>query len=133
MIGDDVAEALPELREQAESLMRATITIVRVTGTTTDADGYEQPTTTPVYQGKARVVRSSQIATSADVAGRPTTIQRPQINLPVGAYQMQVGDVANVDTNPDDPSLAGRRYRISGEAPAGSVSVQYRVAAEEVL
>lgn len=133
MIGDEVAASLAELRAQAESLMRATVTITRATGTVADADGRLGPQSAPVYEGKARVLRPSQVGAQVDAAGKPVTIQKPQINLPVGAYAARVGDLAVVTANPDDPNLAGHRYRVTAEAPAGSLLVQYRLAVEEVL
>jgi hypothetical protein len=125
--------ALARGRAQAESLMRAAVTITRVSGTVRDTDGYDQPSTTPVYTGKARIVRATTAPNPVDVAGQTLTVVRPQINLPVGAYTMQVGDVATVTANPDDVSLVGHRYRLAAEAPAGSMSVQYKIPAEEIL
>lgn len=133
MIGDAIAGALGDLREQAESLMRSIVTVTRVTGTTRDADDRDVPATTVVYRGKARVMRTALSVATVDAAGRPVTVQRPPLAFPVAAYAMQVGDVATIVANPDDPSLVGHRYRITAEAPTGSIAVEYRVAAEEVI
>lgn len=58
MLADDIAAALPELRAQAESLMRDAVLIQRQTGVTTDPVTLEEtPTYATVYTGKARIQR----------------------------------------------------------------------------
>lgn len=133
MLGDEVIGALGELRTQAESLMIASGTVTRVTGTTTDTDGREIPEHSTVYTGPARLVRPATATQDLVVAGAPVTVQQPRLHFPVGAFRMQVGDVWTCTENPPDPSLVGRRYRLVAEAPAASLSVQYRVQVEEVL
>lgn len=58
MIGDDLAAVLPELRSQAESMMRDSVLIERQTGTTQDPGTLEDVATwATVYEGRGRVQR----------------------------------------------------------------------------
>jgi hypothetical protein len=133
MLGDDIQQALVELRAHAESMMVSAGTVTRVDGTTTDVDGREVPHRTPVYTGTARLVRARTAPDQVLVAGASLTAQQPQLHFPVGAFRMRVGDVWTCTENPPDPTLVGRSYRLIGEAPAASLSVAYRVQVEEIL
>ena len=69
MIGDDIAEALPELRAHAESLMTATATVTR------DGEPAWDPETetmiggaVTVYDGPARLIRAAA-GGAVDAAG----------------------------------------------------------------
>ena len=70
MIGDVIAEALPELRAQAESLMAATATITRGGGEPIWDPVTEQMSdgTTTIYDGPARLIRASA-GKAVDAAG----------------------------------------------------------------
>ncbi len=87
MIGDDIAQALPELQAQAESMMTESCVIKRPDGTTTNGDGevvtaYES---TPVYSGPCRV-RSRASSASEEVGGGETlTATRSEVHVPVSA------------------------------------------------
>lgn len=133
MIGDDVVWALDELRAQTESLMLSTGTVSRVVGMVDDGNGREVPQTQPVYTGKARLVRPAVSPQQITAGGATFTVQRPQLQFPVGSFQMRVGDVWTCTGNPLDPSLVGRRYRLTAEEPAGTIAVAYKVQVEEIV
>ncbi len=112
VLGDDLAAVLPELQAQAESMMRDTATITRVTGTTTDTDGREIPETTEVYgptiephKGKCKLEANTLVDTSPTVGGATVTIQRYRVDIPVGAGPVQVGDLVE---------CRGRQFRVTG-------------------
>lgn len=110
MIGDDLAAALPELREQAESLMRDSVLIERWTGTTTspeppfgDIDTYE-----PVYEGKARWLRPESWPTSTDAAGAQALVSAQELRLPVlASVGVEPGDRVTVTASENDPGRVG--------------------------
>lgn len=100
MLGDDIAQALPELQAHAESMMRDAITIKRPTGeTTTNPDGevvavYELA---PVYAGACRVRRRTPTV-SEEMGGAETmTTTDLEIHVPVSAGDVFLpGDVGFV-------------------------------------
>jgi hypothetical protein len=70
MLGEDIAQALPELRAHAESLMVDTLTVEVPNGTTLDPDTLEEvPAWAPVYEGPGRVQRPGALSPREDVAG----------------------------------------------------------------
>lgn len=95
LVGDAIAAALPELRAQAESLMRDTCSVSRVTGAAI-VDEREVPATAAVYAGRCKVQELANVETSPDVAGATVTVLRYRLDLPVSAGPFKVGDIATV-------------------------------------
>lgn len=117
MIGDDIAAALPELRSQAESLMRDKITVERPGKATADAKGADQVPYTTVYTGKARIKSSPTTSVvganrSAAIAGT-VTIASEEVHLPADAPEIRVGDVVTVTSSQWQPRSVGRKYRVT--------------------
>ncbi len=132
MIGDDVAQALPELRAQAESLMVDTVTIVRPGATITDPEtGQVSTLGLTVYQGAARW-KPATTASLADAVGTAQLVTTPgALHLPVGTYQPEPGDVATCTGCQLDPAQVGRKVRLAARF-GGTQVTQYRIAFEEV-
>ncbi len=122
------ASATARGQRLAESLMIHEGHVTRVTGSGTSG-GREIPVTTTIYTGTAKLAGSNLAGKSAEVAGLTVQTQSPQVHFPVGAFVMHSGDLWTFTTGP----LAGRKYRLTGEAPARSFETAYRVQAEEIL
>lgn len=102
--------------------------VTRVTGSGTSG-GRDIPVTATIYTGVGKLAGSNLAGKSAEVAGVTVQTQSPQVHFPVGAFVLRTGDLWTFTTGP----LAGRRYRLVGEAPARSYETAYRVQAEEIL
>lgn len=122
------ASATARGQRLAESLMAEQGTVTRVTGSTTSG-GREIPVTTTIYTGVGKLAGSTLAGKSAEVVGATVQTQSPQMHFPVGAFVMSTGDLWTFATG----TLAGRKYRLAGEAPARSYETAYRVQAEEIL
>jgi hypothetical protein len=82
MIGHDLAEVLPELQAEAESMMLERIVIDRPTGTDIDDHGREQTTYTPVYDGIGKLRSFRPYEQNPDVGGSTATTQRVDWHIP---------------------------------------------------
>lgn len=128
MLGDDIAQALPYLRAQAESLMIDTCTISRPgagKGQFNEATGkYDAPARVTIYgpgvephRGKCQlVIQSVTNASSSSNAGdRTAVVQGDVLKLPVdGTGTVSIGDVAKIVTSPTDPDLVDREFTVTG-------------------
>jgi hypothetical protein len=104
MIGHDVEAVLPELQEQAESLMVTACTVARPTGVTSDPEtGMDVETSEPVFDGLCKVQSSDNQARAVETALGTVTVQQLEVHLPVRAGPFRKGDVVNVP---------GRRFRV---------------------
>lgn len=123
MLGDYVAQMLPELRAQAESMMTDTVTITRPGPATTNPDtSREETPMTTVYTGRAALGWADSV-TTPEVAGGTTTVQQQIIKLPIGSYTPQTGDRAEFTS----PGLAGVVVRMTADAPTRSNAVQWKI------
>jgi predicted RecA/RadA family phage recombinase len=114
-LADALADALPELRAAAESLMadRCTVTRPGVGAPTVDegTGALVQPAGTPVYAGRCRVQVPNVAERDADAGERSWTVQAALVVLPVaGSEQVRVGDVVTVTAAVNDRALLGARY-----------------------
>lgn len=95
MLGDDIAQALPELQAHAESMMRDTCVVERDTGETTlDPDSLEEvPVFETVYEGKCRVQRpGASVGGSEPVVGESEFgVQTVHGQLPLSALGLKRG------------------------------------------
>lgn len=105
MLGDDIAAALPQLREHAESMMRDQCVVTRVTGATADPDDREVPVRTPIYTGRCRVQANQRVDASPEVGGATVTVQRYEIQVPISAGPIRIGDLI---------AVADRKFRVTG-------------------
>lgn len=117
MLGDDIAEALPELRAHAESLMVDSCTITRAgTGAGTIDEGTGAvipPASSTVYSGKCRVQRpGTSTSPRADTGGYEIGVGTLFAQLPTTATGIRRGDVFTVTASPNDPDLMGLDARV---------------------
>lgn len=72
-----------------------TCTIDRVTGETTDAEGFVVSTymDPPPYSGRCRVQRGRSEGESPEVGSSSPTVQPYEVHIPVGVGPIEVGDV----------------------------------------
>jgi len=110
VIGDDLAAALPELRAQAESMMRDACTVKRPNGTTLDPDTLEEvPAYLDVYAGPCRVQRSGALSPrEQSPGGYEFGVDSVLVQLPMMASAgIARGDVFTVTAVGDisDPDL----------------------------
>ncbi len=107
------AGALARGRRAAEALMVDEVKIVRPTGAVDPLTGKPVDPAT-VYDGKAKVQTYEGYEQDREVGGGSVTIQRYRVDVPVGAYAAQVGDVVTVTRARFDPNLVGRQYILRG-------------------
>lgn len=142
-LGHDVAAALPEMRQLAESLMTLTLTTYAPTGEpATDADGYQ----VPGYDDQGDTRGKVQSGSGKDSETRYVNIggvERPVIDgglhiplsAPVPAASEQRGQGWEYEVTAvgpaDDPALLGRRYLVVS-SPAKSHATARRLDVVEV-
>jgi hypothetical protein len=91
-----------------------TVTITRVTGSTTDTDtGVVAPTTATVYTGRAKI-QQSEVPTGEprNLGEASVLVVRLELHLPVSATGLLIDDVATVTASVLDPDLVGKRLVI---------------------
>lgn len=136
MLGDDIAWALPQLREQAESNMRDQCTITRASlgnGDWNPETGQYHPRpSVTVYTGKCRIQIVSENSTDTDAGGREWSTQASVIQLPVlASTEVAVNDVVKVTACDNDPSLIDREFTIAGRHGKSQATAR-RLRMEEV-
>ena len=117
-LGDDIAAALPELRAQAESMMRDSCTI-RAPGT---AGAWDEATGTyavvpgvVLYAGHARVRRPNTAEREATAGEADWTVLGAVVSIPVGVdTDVPVKAVVTVDHCEHDPALTSRVFTVVG-------------------
>lgn len=141
-LGAEIRAALPGMRRQAESMMTTKVVITRRDGDMTDPVTGEAPTVQvyprpewpedhPHADGKAKLTSYEAHESSSLSAIRVITTQRMTLHVPVGAYEAQVGDVAEVVGSTDE-LLIGRRVRVTQQAPYKEHATAYRCFVDEV-
>lgn len=104
MIGDDLAAVLPELRAQAESMMRDTCVITaEVAGGWNDDTGtYDEPTQTTIYSGKCRLRMPRAAGARVESGAATWAVDDGVLSLPVdGSQAVTAGHVAVVTLSND--------------------------------
>ena len=81
-LGYELADALVELQEAAESRMSERIVIDRPSGTVIDDEGREQTTYAPVYDGIGRLRSFRPYEQNPDVGASTVTMQRIDWHIP---------------------------------------------------
>lgn len=131
MIGDDIAAALPELRQQAESLMTSTCRIERKSGTSFDPVTNEQiDTWDTVYEGVCGLGQPT-VQSVVVAGGQEVTTQPYAGKLPWGTLGVGVSDRLTV-VEADDPGQVGRVFVLTS-VRAASQSIARRFTAIEDL
>ncbi len=117
-LGADIAAALPELRRQAESMMRDTCTITRPGAQTwDDAAGAYTPGGAPVqlYSGPCRVRRPNVAEREALAGDADWTLTGAVVSIPVdGTTDDLLGATVHVEHCEMDPALTGRDLKVTG-------------------
>lgn len=132
-LGEDLAQVLPELRAEAESLMVDACTVGRPGETTTDPDTGELVTPlTPLYAGKAKVQTWEAQESNPEAGGAGLTVQRYSVHVPVGSFAPEVGDVVEITASALDANLVGRKYRVVALLHK-SMATAYRLGVEEMV
>ncbi|MBK6556143.1 MAG: hypothetical protein KBG78_05745 [Dermatophilaceae bacterium] len=114
-LGADIAAALPQLRRQAESMMRDECTITRAgTQTWDDAAGvYTGGTPTLLYAGPCRVRRPNVAEREAAAGEADWTLTGAVVSIPVdGTTDDLLGATVTVVGCEMDPSLTGRVFTV---------------------
>lgn len=116
------AAVLARGRAAAEAGMVDTCTVRRPTGTTTDPDS-GQVTTAYLnpnpYTGKCRVKQIQALPETHDVGEDHVVLTRLQLQVPMSAPGLLVGDEVTMTASIHDPDLPGRVFLIRGPS-AGS-------------
>ena len=127
---DAIMDVLPHLRSRAESLMTTEVTIGRRDGDMVDPVTGETAMVI-VYDGRAKLT-SYEAHESSSLAGqRVITTQRMTLHVPVGAYDAQVGDLAEI-VGSTDVLLVDRVVRVTQQAPYKEHATAYRCFVDEV-
>ncbi len=107
------ATVLARGRAAAEAGMVDTCTIERQSGESTDpATGVVTPTVEQVYTGICRFQQRGSQAQQEDAGEAYILLQRAEIQLPVSATGIDVGDVITCTSAGRDPDLVGRVFRV---------------------
>ena len=130
MIGDELAAALPRMRAMAESLMRDTVRVERVTGEVDELTG--EAVRTVVYEGKAKLQNQNQYESRPESGGHTYVEQRSLVHFPVGSFQMENGDLCTFIESAA-PFVAGQQFRLTGRAPYRTLETAYRVYADQIV
>lgn len=135
-IGDDIADALPELRAQAESRMRDTATVYRPSAESPSSDSVvDDPTyeDLPVYGpdvdphgGRCRISPPTVAARTAESADSTVTVQGLEFHTPDDAPTFRPGDLVVMAVDTRTPRLRGRQFRVES-SHAGSDTTAQRV------
>lgn len=116
-LGEDVAEALPAFRAQAESMMTDTVHITRGDAAPVfdETTGTYISAATTIYSGPARLKLSSTVVSDLNVQGQLLAQQGPRLDLPVTTSGgVRPGDIATVTASQTDPVTVGVRLTIAG-------------------
>jgi hypothetical protein len=131
MLGEDVAAALPHLRDQAESRMTETVEI----GLWGDGVDPETGEATQVlvesrYVGKGRVRYPSYAVAVQSPATEPVAQQDVVVSIPSGSGPVFEGDTVLVTASTSDAMVIGRRFTVKGQPLAGQTTA-YRISVVE--
>lgn len=74
--------------------------------------GIPAPSTTQVYSGKCKVQNLDPQEATPQVGGAVVTSQRYRVDVPVGEYAPEEGDVVTIVATALDPNMVGRTYRV---------------------
>lgn len=114
-LGAEIAAALPELRQQAESMMVDSCTIATATpGAWDEATGTYAQSSVTLYAGPCRVQRSRGSDRSAMPGEAGYVLGDVTVSVPMCAPIVPVGAVVTVTSACADPHLADAQFTILG-------------------
>lgn len=100
-------QAIRRGQREAERLMKDKAVITRTGEWIRDEKGFETPTTITVWEGKCKIQTYEPYEQVGESAGTTVVSQRYQVQIPVSARGVQVGDVIEVKGYPHDFRVAG--------------------------
>lgn len=116
MLVDDIRQALPGLRAEAEGRMVDSCTIRRGGGAPVfdpETGGYTTPAGTEVYSGKCEVQISDGLnARESEAGGAEITLSRVTLKIPMSVEGVLPDDVATIDTSELDGDLVDMTFRV---------------------
>jgi hypothetical protein len=131
VLDDDIAQALPILRGEAEAAMASSCTITRPGSDVTDPDTGEVTNSgTQVYSGKCRIRPAQAWGRMAIVAGETVTPDTFQVSVPFAVTGIRRGDLVTVDASPDADCI-GRKWYVRFTPDMGDNVTARRLLCEE--
>lgn len=125
-------------REAAEALMLSSCTITRAgdgeRAWNEDTGTYTDPPPATVYSGRCKVQDSGRAVSEAEGGELQVAVSSLELHLPVeaeGSGAVRRGDIAKIDSNPDDPALVGRQFVVQA-AHAATAKTARRLPVEAV-
>ena len=121
-------------RAQAESRFTETVTFYRVTGTHQDETTLEDVETRLTLHADiaARMKLSTLTVSERSIPGQQVAVQAPQVHVAVGATpDVRKDDYCECTASTVDPSLVGRRVRVTGWPQSGQVTAHRWPVSEE--
>ena len=116
MIAHEIADALPEMQAEAESLMTS---MARITRFDPDADpewdeesGEYGDADAVVYEGRCKVQTFQAFEAEPEAGGAQRVVQRYYLHVPVSAGVFLPGDRAEI-TASSNPNLIGNVYVVA--------------------
>lgn len=125
-----VVAVLKRGRGKAESLMRDTIRITRLTGAVTTDPNPPYVVTeerVTVYEGPGKIQSNVEYEQSVDLGDSIRATTRMLLHIPVDACQAEVGDQVTVVVAALDERLTRRTWRITQIAPYKSLATADRM------
>ena len=114
MLGHEVAAMLPDLQQQAESLMLDTAIVVRSPSgpsLNTTNGVLTSPIPETVHEGPCRLRQMSAQEQSAQFGEQHVTLSKFVACFPHDTNSIKIGDVVSLAAT-GDPDAEGRRYRV---------------------
>lgn len=135
-LGEDIAAALPGLRSEANSMMLTTGRVTRVVGRVEDPVTRELvDNVVTIYMGMGRFKAANTQAGRSAVPGAVVVDQSATLSLPIGAPgagDVRLDDIWEAVYNPLDPTLVGKRVRVTG-VHSQTFATAHRYPVEEIL
>lgn len=117
MLVDDIRQALPELRLEAEGRMVDACTITAPDGEPVfddDTGTYTNPTGTVIYAGKCEVqVTDGLNARQTEAGGSDVSITRLIVKVPIDATGILVNQIVTITRATFDSELVDQKFQIA--------------------
>ena len=134
MLAQAVAEALPEMRAQAERLMTSTCTIRADDGgepvTDPDTGAVTWTAGTLIYSGKCRLRQPGTWGRQAQAGGEQVSPGSYQLSVPFDVTGLARTQLVTIDDSPD-PAAVGKKLEIRETPPLGDNLSARRLICEE--
>lgn len=117
---DDILQALPAFRSEAESLMVDECVIRRGPGEPVidpDTGDVTDGTGETVYAGKCKVQSKDSATASPDAGGHSFVTVSRQVHIPANAADIRDDDVVEITASRFNTFTVGKKYRVEGFTP----------------